>query len=108
MKRLLAISLALVLALSLSIGPLPVQPALAGGVFKVPSNYSTIQAGINAASTAGGGTVLVAAGTYNENIELEDGVCLFRCHAACPRLPAMSCAYDISISTSSATPASKV
>jgi len=74
MKRLLAISLALVLALSLSIGPLPVQPALAGGVFKVPSNYSTIQAGINAASTAGGGTVLVAAGTYNENIELESEV----------------------------------
>jgi hypothetical protein len=74
MKRLLAISLALVLALSLSIGPLPVQPALAGGVFKVPSNYSTIQAGINAASTAGGGTVLVAAGTYNENIELKNGV----------------------------------
>ena len=74
MKRLLAISLALVLALSLSIGPIPAQPALAGSVFKVPSNYSTIQAGINAASTAGGGTVLVAAGTYSENIQLESGV----------------------------------
>jgi hypothetical protein len=75
MKRLLAISLALVLALSLSIGPIPAQPALAGSVFKVPSSsYSTIQAGINAAFTAGGGTVLVAAGTYNENIQLKNGV----------------------------------
>ena len=33
---------------------------------KVPSAYSTIQAGLNAAST--GDTVLVAAGTYAENI----------------------------------------
>ena len=35
---------------------------------KVPSAYSTIQAGLNAAST--GDTVLVAAGTYKEYIIL--------------------------------------
>ena len=33
---------------------------------KVPTAYSTIQAGLNAASS--GDTVLVAAGTYTENI----------------------------------------
>jgi len=75
MKRLLGVSLAVVLALSLSIGSLPAQPATAGGVFNVPSGYSTIQAGINAAFTASGGTVLVAANnTYNENITLKSGV----------------------------------
>ena len=74
MKRVLVISLAAVLALSLSIVLLPAQPATAGDVFKVPSAYSTIQAGINAAEADGGGTVLVAAGTYYENITLKSGV----------------------------------
>ncbi len=75
MKRVLVISLVAVLALCLSIVLLPAQPATAGGDFEVPSaSYPTIQAGINAASLANGGTVLVAAGTYYENITLKDGV----------------------------------
>jgi len=40
--------------------------SLSADQLKVPSAYSTIQAGLNAAST--GDTVLVAAGTYTENI----------------------------------------
>jgi len=40
------------------------------GQLKVPSQYSTIQAGLNAARTSD--TVLVAAGTYNENIMWPD------------------------------------
>ncbi|MFC1916403.1 choice-of-anchor Q domain-containing protein, partial [Chloroflexota bacterium] len=75
MRRLAVISLAVVLALSLSIIPLPSQPAMAGGVFNVPSStYPTIQAGIDAAFGAEGGVVLVAAGNYSENIQLKSGV----------------------------------
>ncbi len=73
MKRLLIISLAVVLALSLSIVSLPVQPAMANpGDIYVPGGYPTIQAGINAATY--GDTVYVAAGTYYENITLKSGV----------------------------------
>ncbi len=43
-----------------------------GVTIDVPSTYSTIQSAINAASPID--TVLVAAGTYNENITLKDGV----------------------------------
>jgi LPXTG-motif cell wall-anchored protein len=47
---------------------LPQQYVQASGDFNVPSSYPTIQAGINACATAGGGTVHVAAGAYTENI----------------------------------------
>ncbi|MFH1502708.1 MAG: C1 family peptidase [Candidatus Eisenbacteria bacterium] len=43
-----------------------------GSVLTVPSPYGTIQAAINAASALD--TVLVAPGTYSENIVLKDGV----------------------------------
>ena len=39
---------------------------------RVPQDYKTIQAGINAASQ--GETVLVSAGTYRERIQLKEGV----------------------------------
>jgi hypothetical protein len=42
----------------------------------VPGNYSTIQAAIDAADPQGGDTVLVAPGTYEENITLRNNVTL--------------------------------
>ena len=76
MKMLLAISLAVVLALSLSIVPLPAQPAKAdsGDIYFSDLTYPTIQSAINAAYEAGGGTVNVNAGTYSENITMRYGV----------------------------------
>ena len=73
MKRLLGISLAVVLTLSLSMVALPANKAMAAGDWYVNPGDS-IQNAINAAEAAGGGTVHVAAGTYNENILLKDGV----------------------------------
>ena len=73
MKRLLSISLAVVLALGLSFVAFPAQPAMAQTTIYVPTTaYPTIQAGINAAFS--GDTVQVTAGTYYENITLKGGV----------------------------------
>ncbi len=44
-------------------------------IIHVPSQYPTIQAGVNAASP--GDTVLVAPGIYYENIQMREGVSLF-------------------------------
>ena len=44
-------------------------------ILHVPSQYPTIQAGVNAASP--GDTVLVAPGIYYENIQMREGVSLF-------------------------------
>ena len=74
MIRLLAISLVVVLPLSLGIVLLPAQSAMVNGTtIHVPTtDYQTIQAGIDAASS--GDTVSVAAGTYAESITMEPGV----------------------------------
>ncbi len=89
MKRLLGISLAFVLALSLSMVPVPAQPALAATTYTVDddwqigsapydedtdldTDFATIKAALDSAML--GDTVHVAAGNYSENIELKDGV----------------------------------
>ncbi len=84
-KRLLSISLAIILALGLNFATLPDQLVMAQTTIYVdviniagPWNgtlvnpYQNIQDGINAAGS--GDTVLVNAGTYYENITLESGV----------------------------------
>ncbi len=66
-RKILSILFALVLVLSFNIvGSMPVSAA----TLNVPSAlYPTIQSAINAAS-AGGDTIIVAAGTYNEAITI--------------------------------------
>ncbi len=86
MKKLLGISLAVVLALSLSMVALPAQPVAADpGIIYVSTTgddstgdgtagnpYLTIGKGISMAIY--GDTVQVAPGTYYENITLKSGV----------------------------------
>ena len=69
MRRLLSILLVLGLVLSFSL--LTAVPAQ-GATYNVPGDFSTIQAAITAASY--GDTIYVAAGSYNETIDLADGV----------------------------------
>jgi parallel beta-helix repeat protein len=85
-QRLLSISLVLVLALGLSIVPVPANEVMAdpdiiyvsttgndiSGNGTAENPYQTISKGISMASD--GDTVSVAAGTYNENIQLDIGV----------------------------------
>ncbi len=47
----------------------------AAAIYHVPDDYPTIQAGVNAAPP--GDTVLVAPGTYGENVTLDEGTRLF-------------------------------
>jgi len=54
---------------------LSIKPA-SGSIIKVPLNYKTIQAAINAANPAGGDTIQVAAGTYPEHIVVNKSVTL--------------------------------
>jgi len=64
MRRPLNILLALTLVVSLGLAI--TVPVLAANTIRVPADYSTIQAAINAASD--GDTIIVAAGTYRENV----------------------------------------
>lgn len=49
-------------------------PVCGQKVKNVPADYSTIQAAIDAAKT--GDTIKIAAGTYNESLQMKSGVCL--------------------------------
>ena len=73
MKRLFSILFALMLLMSL--GLLTATPVLAAGhIIHVPGDYSTIQAAINAASN--GDTIIVAAGSYKENVVINKSLIL--------------------------------
>jgi len=65
------VALAILLALTASVQPLV---HAAGNVIKVPDDYPTIQAAIDAATD--GDTILVAEGLYKENLSLTEGITL--------------------------------
>jgi parallel beta-helix repeat protein len=64
MKKIFSVLFALVLVVTLGLAT--TAPVLASTIRYVPGDYSTIQAAINAASD--GDTIIVAAGTYRENV----------------------------------------
>jgi len=63
--------LAILLALTVSVQP---SAHAAGNIIKVPDDYATIQAAIDAASD--GDTILVAEGLYKENLSITEGITL--------------------------------
>jgi len=63
--------LAILLALTVSVQP---SARAAGSIIKVPDDYATIQAAIDAASD--GDTILVAEGLYKENLSITEGITL--------------------------------
>jgi photosystem II stability/assembly factor-like uncharacterized protein len=63
--------LAILLALTVSVQP---SARAAGNIIKVPDDYPTIQAAIDAATD--GDTILVAEGLYEENLSLTEGITL--------------------------------
>jgi len=101
-ERSVAILVALALVLSLAIVALPMAGTVAASTITVgPSpgsyNYTSIQAAINAASS--GDTINVAAGTYDENLNITKALTLKGESVASVTLNPTTTSYAIGVSS---------